>query len=91
MSATKWKVQLLPTAQKELDQIPLSSRKRIIAAIALLAFTPHNKNTKKLKGVVGLYRLKIGSYRAIYRIFVKEHLVIINRILPRQTAYRNLN
>ena len=41
----------------------------------------------KLKGYEHTYRVRLGEYRVIYEIRVKEGIIVISAVLPRERAY----
>lgn len=81
------KIFITKKAQKELDKIPDSIAKNIARHIILLSQNPYPKNSKKLQGKEN-YRLRIGSFRAIYTIDKRRKEITILRIADRKTIYR---
>jgi mRNA interferase RelE/StbE len=45
------------------------------------------RNIKPLKGIKGKYRYRIGGFRVIYEVDLKQRLVKVFAILPRGEAY----
>ncbi|MBI4999315.1 type II toxin-antitoxin system RelE/ParE family toxin [Candidatus Gottesmanbacteria bacterium] len=74
-------------AQKELDKIPDSIAKNITDKLVNLSENPYPTNSKKLEGQDN-YRLRIGSFRAIYTIDKKKKEIAILRVANRKTIYR---
>ncbi len=73
--------------EKEIERLPRSDRDRVISAIQELAATPRPYGSKQLEP--GIYRLRVGNYRVIYRVLDDEHLVLIGRIARRsERTYR---
>lgn len=81
------KLLITKKAQKELDKIPDSLAKNIVKNITVLLKNPHPPNSKKLRGKNN-YRLRIGSFRALYTIDKKKKEITILRIADRKTVYR---
>jgi mRNA interferase RelE/StbE len=78
------------SAIKDLDGIDKNISKRITQKIGL--YTRHNPllNATSLKGnLSGLYRYRIGDYRAIFK-YEEDKLIIVNiiSIKHRKDAYR---
>lgn len=74
-------------AQKELKRIPDRFRKRVIVALAALAYDPFCG--KKLVGkYVGNWSLRVWPYRIIYKIKKRELIVLVVKIGHRQTVYK---
>lgn len=70
-------VLLIPTAQKQLDQLPESVADTLLEVIELLATDPRPDGCKKLKGRLG-YRIRKGNYR----IWSPECYFRISSLLP---------
>ncbi len=71
-------------AVKYIDSCDRNTQQRLKAAIEKLPFG----DTKKLTGFENDYRLRVGDLRVL---FTKENdRIIINAILPRGQAYKNL-
>jgi len=47
-------------------------------------------DVKLLAGTVGLYRLRVGDWRAIFRRDDQEHVITVAQVLPRGGAYKDL-
>ena len=75
-------------AAKELDKLPDPLARKIVDDLKQLVTNPLPAQSKKLKGHQN-YRLRIGSYRAIYTIDTKSRQITILRIADRKTIYRN--
>ena len=66
-------------------------RKILIKIDKILGFTPKNysNSIKSLKGnLEGLFRLKVGDYRVIYKIFEDVSEILILKIGHRREVYR---
>jgi mRNA interferase RelE/StbE len=79
--------------KKDLSLIDLKQLKKIFIKIdKVLSSTPKEYGTaiKTLKGnLVGLFRLRVGDYRVIYRIFEENKEVLILKIGHRKDAYKS--
>ena len=74
--------------RRELRRIPSADRKRVVTAIRRLAEEPRPPGIKQL--APNVYRLRIGPYRVIYRVFDEERVVLIGRIARRsESTYRD--
>jgi len=75
--------------KRELRSVPLHDRKRAIKAIESLKENPRPYGVVQLEPNV--YRLRVGGYRVIYKVFDKEQLIIIGRIARRsEKTYRDV-
>lgn len=86
-SGMNYSVKIKASAVKSLESIPLSDRRRLVAAIDRLATNPFAGGV--LKGEFsGLRRIRIGSYRIVYEVYEGELTVLVVRIAHRRDAYR---
>ena len=51
------------------------------------SFAPIRLNVKKLRGYENTYRIRVGSWRIIYKVDNNEKSIVIYDILPRKSAY----
>ncbi|MCP4426184.1 MAG: type II toxin-antitoxin system RelE/ParE family toxin [Chloroflexi bacterium] len=86
-----WRVETARTRLKrELRRIPKADLERIGNAVAALAESPF------LQGVVQLernvYRIRVGQYRIIYKVYPDEKIVLIGRIMRRgENTYKRIS
>jgi mRNA interferase RelE/StbE len=85
-----WRVEIKRSALRELAALPLASRRRVDAAIRLLAENPRPPGARKLAGTPNLFRVRTGDYRIVYRVDDDVLLVLIVRVAHRREAYRRL-
>lgn len=86
-----YKVLIKPSALKNLESIRLLRvRQRIDKAILDLSIDPFPTGMKKLTGESDYFRVRIGDFRAIYTVSVKEKIIIILKIDNRKDIYRQL-
>jgi len=80
----KYEVAFTEKAQKDLSDLPEHEIGQILTACLRLETNPHpdSRHIKKLKGYKDLYRLRIGSYRAVFEW--KNNTVTVVRLLTRQ-------
>ena len=83
-------VTILPAALRNLATLPKADQKRVIERIDGLATDPRPAGEKALQGQHGLYRLRSGNYRIIYRIEDDRLLVLVIKIGHRRDVYRGL-
>ena len=82
-----YSLSILRRAQKELAQVPAGDQDRLIEAIRSLGDNPRPSGCRKLSGREG-WRIRIGSFRAIYEIDDSQRLVTILHIGHRRDVYR---
>ncbi|SDM31458.1 type II toxin-antitoxin system RelE family toxin [Actinomyces ruminicola] len=83
-----YRVELSPAAAKQLRKLDAPARRRVRAAIDLLAQTPRPPGAKKLVGGDGEWRVRNGSYRIIYEIADDVLLVLVLTVGHRREIYR---
>lgn len=74
-------------AIKFLQKQPVWQQRKIIEALEKL---PDEGDIKSLKGTDGLYRLRIGKYRAIYAIINDTLIIRIINIDSRGQVYNKI-
>jgi mRNA interferase RelE/StbE len=85
----KFDIQLTYSAVDDLDCIPESPKKKIIASLKKLSLNPFapSPNIKKLKGFKPpIYRIRSGDFRVLYRVHNKT--IIIMRVIDRKDLER---
>jgi mRNA interferase RelE/StbE len=82
-----YKVQIKPSAVKELEKVPSPDRQRIVIRIQNLAMDPRPPGVEKLTGQ-NRYRVRQGNYRIVYEIVDAELVVLVVRVGNRREVYR---
>ncbi len=88
-----YKLKFLGKALEDLEQINRAQQKIIKEKLLILAKNPEvlKNNIKKLSGVKeDLYRLRVGSYRIIFKKEKEHFLILIIRIGHRKEIYFSL-
>lgn len=85
-----YKLEFYPKVEKQLIKINKPERKKIFEKILLLKRNPFPKNSRKLIHSNGYYRLRIGNYRAVYRVDDKIYLISVVSVKHRSDVYKNL-
>ena len=67
--------------EKQILRLPRQVRNRVARVILELEANPRPHRCKKL--VDDIYRVRVGSYRVIYRISDSEKLVLIGKVARR--------
>jgi mRNA interferase RelE/StbE len=78
-------VLLHPIPAKYLTRLNADDRRRIKDALRGLEKEPPEGYIRPIVGQSGSFRVKVGSYRALYRI--KDNAVFVTHIEPRGQAY----
>jgi mRNA interferase RelE/StbE len=77
-----------PDVLKQLGAIPKPDRKRLLDALEAVAAEPTKRFSfvTQLVGQAGIWRLRKGDWRAVYRIHAGD--VILDRVGHRREVYR---
>lgn len=82
-----YKLQIKPSAVKELGALPPKDRRRIVAKIRSLSAEPRPSGSEKLSGHE-LYRVRQGNYRILYAIADADLVLVVVKIGHRSDVYR---
>ncbi len=83
-----YKIVFNKSASKELRKLDGGSYAKVRVAIDKLALNPRPRQSKKLIGGTGLWRLKVETFRVIYDIQDNKLIVLIVRVGHRKEVYR---
>lgn len=83
-----YRIELSPAAVRQLRKLDNNARRRIQAAIELLADQPRPAGAKKLVGGDGEWRVRTGDYRIVYEIRDDVLLVLVLAVGHRREIYR---
>jgi mRNA interferase RelE/StbE len=75
-------------AERGLSALPKATQRLIDARILSLADDPHPPGSKKLQGMDGTYRLRVGDYRVLYQVDEGRLVVLIVDVGHRKDVYR---
>ena len=81
-------VNLTPSAVRQLRKLDPPARRRVQAAIDLLADNPRPPAATQLVGGSGEWRVRTGEYRIVYDIRDTELLVLVLALGHRRDIYR---
>jgi mRNA interferase RelE/StbE len=70
--------------EKEIARLPERDREAVLAAILALAEDPRPHGTVRLGQ--DIYRLRVGDYRVIYKVYDAHRLVRIGRVRRRSES-----
>ncbi|MGI8416720.1 MAG: type II toxin-antitoxin system RelE family toxin [Nakamurella sp.] len=83
-----YQVTLTPAAARQLRKFDPQVRRRLQAAIELLATQPRPPAATQLVGGAGEWRVRTGDYRVVYEIHEQGLLVMVLSIGHRREIYR---
>jgi mRNA interferase RelE/StbE len=84
----EYRVEVLPPAARQLRKLDATARRRVQAAIELLAVDPRPAGAKQLVGGAGEWRVRTGDYRVVYEIHDDVLLVLEVAVGHRGDIYR---
>lgn len=84
-----YRVALAPAAARQLRRLDPPARRRIQAALELLATEPRPPAATRLVGGAGEWRVRTGDYRIVYEIEEDRLLVLVLRVGHRRDVYRS--
>ena len=82
-----YQVVLTPSAARQLRKFDPPGRRRLQAAIELLAIEPRPPAATRLVGGGGEWRVRTGDYRIVYEIEEDRLLVLVLRVGHRRDVY----
>lgn len=80
-------IALAPMAARQLRKLDAPARRRIHAALDLLAEQPRPPSGTRLVGGAGEWRVRTGDYRIVYEIEDDQLLVLVLRLGHRREVY----
>ena len=86
---SKMEVLLHSSADKYLNRLNASDKERIEAALTYLEKEPPEGDIEPMAGQPGRFRVRVGSYRLLYRI--DDNAVLVTHIEPRGQVYAKKN
>jgi mRNA interferase RelE/StbE len=82
-----YSITLAPSAARQLRKFDPDGRRRIQAALELLAVEPRPPAAIRLVGGSGEWRVRTGDYRIVYEIKDGQLLILVLRIGHRREIY----
>ncbi|NHN54536.1 type II toxin-antitoxin system RelE/ParE family toxin [Calidifontibacter sp. DB0510] len=84
-----YRIEVAPAAVRQLRKLDHAARRRVQAAIELLADNPRPTGASKLVGGDGAWRVCTGDYRIIYQIDDGVLLILVVAVGHRRDIYRH--
>jgi len=82
-------IRITQRAERDLKQLPAPDQARIRAALDGLTSRPPIGDIRKLHGIEGEWRLRVGDWRVRFMLSADGRSVEVLRVLPRGRAYRD--
>lgn len=83
-----YRIEFTSAAERKVQKLDPPTRRRVQAAIELLAANPHPPAAKRIKGQRDRLRVRTGDYRIVYRIEDDRLVVIVITVGHRREVYR---
>jgi len=85
-----YSIELEPKAERQLLRLELQTRRRMIDGLKGLAEWPvPSRSVKPLKGQFeGMYRLRVGRYRAVFAVDHSRRVISVREIGHRGSVYK---
>ena len=84
----RYRIEVAPAAFRQLRKLDPAARRRVQAAIELLADQPRPSGAKKLAGGDGEWRVRTGDYRIVYEVHDDVLLVLVIAVGHRRDIYQ---
>ena len=85
----KFKVLLHKKADKFLKELKPEERKRIVDKLKQLeGFPAARLDIVKIAGEENTFRLRVGNYRALFKVYTQEKIIVIVKLDIRKRIYR---
>ncbi len=81
-----YEVYILPKANKKLEKFP--DAERIKEKLKALENFPNVRNVIKIGE--NLYRMRIGDYRALFKVYEKEKVIVVINVDVRGRIYKHI-
>lgn len=83
-----YQVTLTLAAARQLRKLDPPARRRVQAAIELLAVDPRPPSATRLVGGAGEWRVRTGDYRVVYEIHDQRLLILVLNVGHRREIHR---
>ena len=85
-----FRIEVSATAEKQIRKLPREDQVRVLRAIRRLATEPTPPGMRKVRGYDDVFRIRVGTYRVLYRVEGRRLLIIILKLGHRREIYRSL-
>lgn len=85
-----YRIDVAPSALRQLRKLDPQARRKVQAAIELLAEEPRPPAAKMLVNAGGAWRVRVGDYRVVYDIEDGRLVILVLAVAHRRDVYRSL-
>lgn len=83
-----YRIEVAPAAVRQLRMLDVAARRRVQAAIELLAEHPRPSGARKLAGGDGEWRVRTGDFRVVFEINDDVLLILVVAVGHRRDVYQ---
>lgn len=83
-----YRIKVAPAAVRQLRMLDVAARRRVQAAIELLAEHPRPSGARKLAGGDGEWRVRTGDFRVVFEINDDVLLILVVAVGHRRDVYQ---
>lgn len=81
---------LEPVRDIDLPRLDAEPRRRIRRKLEQIRADPHGYGKPLGRGLAGLYKVRVGKYRIVYRVREAERLILLIAIAHREEIYERV-
>ena len=85
-----YQIEFSREARKAFKALSSEIQIRLDARIQALSSGPRSVNAVRMSGLDDCYRIRIGEYRVVYKVFNGQLLILVLRLGHRREVYRGL-
>jgi len=85
-----FRIEVSATAEKQIRKLRREDQIRVLRAIQALSAEPTPPGSRKVRGYEDVLRIRVGTYRILYRVVGRRLLIIILKVGHRREIYRSL-
>ena len=85
-----YRIEFSREASRVFQRLSQDLQRRLDTKIQALSREPRPVHCSKMAGVEDAYRIRVGDYRVVYRIYSGHLVVLVLRIGHRREVYRGL-
>ena len=85
-----YRIEVSATAEKQIRKLSRDDQVRVLRAIRPLAREPYPAGARKVRGYDDVFRIRVGTFRVLYRIVGRRLVIIILKVGHRREIYRSM-
>jgi mRNA interferase RelE/StbE len=85
-----YRIEFKRSAERDIRRIEAGFIPSILKRVEALSDAPFPRQSVKLSGTEGTYRVRVGNYRVIYAVDPETETIVVYYVRHRREAYRRL-